>query len=355
MKIGRLLTVVVVVVFFFPAEGRPCTTFCFQHDGQWIFGRNYDWMVEHGMIVVNKRNVAKAAFVDNSPLRWISRYGSVTFNQYGRELPLGGMNEAGLVIECMWLSQTEYPHVDSRDEITELQWIQYQLDVAATVEEVIASDSTVRIRVEQSQPLHFLVCDRNGGCAAIEFLGGRMVVHSGNDLPATSLTNSTYEYSKGILEAFDGDEASRMFNVADYSLKRFIWAARGAGAWNPKTSGPPVEYAFGILEKVSVESTVWRIVYDVANGRVYFRTRSNGNIRFFEFGEFDFSCGSPVEILDMSLEGEGDVTGNFIDYTFEANIDLIHRTFAETDFLKNIPEEAMQSLARYPDSLPCKK
>jgi penicillin V acylase-like amidase (Ntn superfamily) len=27
----------------------------------------------------------------------------VTFNQYGRNFPSGGMNEAGLVIELMWL------------------------------------------------------------------------------------------------------------------------------------------------------------------------------------------------------------------------------------------------------------
>ena len=36
-----------------------------------------------------------------TPASWVSKYGSVTFNQYGRELPTGGMNEAGLVVETI--------------------------------------------------------------------------------------------------------------------------------------------------------------------------------------------------------------------------------------------------------------
>lgn len=31
-------------------------------------------------------------------LGWTSRYASVTFNQWGREFPMDGMNEAGLVV-----------------------------------------------------------------------------------------------------------------------------------------------------------------------------------------------------------------------------------------------------------------
>jgi choloylglycine hydrolase len=34
---------------------------------------------------------------DGKTISWISKYGSITFNQYGREFPTGGMNEKGLV------------------------------------------------------------------------------------------------------------------------------------------------------------------------------------------------------------------------------------------------------------------
>ena len=58
-------------------------------------------------------------------IAWTSKYGSATFNQYGREFPMGGMNEAGLVVESMMLFETEYPLPDTRSGIDPTQWIQY--------------------------------------------------------------------------------------------------------------------------------------------------------------------------------------------------------------------------------------
>jgi penicillin V acylase-like amidase (Ntn superfamily) len=71
-----------------------CTTFCLANKDEVLFGRNYDWMIGDALIFVNKRSVIKIATVEESPTpaKWMSKYGSVTFNQYGRELPTGGMN-----------------------------------------------------------------------------------------------------------------------------------------------------------------------------------------------------------------------------------------------------------------------
>ena len=356
MKIGKyFLLAISIVLLLFPIESLACTTFCFQNNNDWIYGRNYDWFIEHCLIIVNKRGVAKSAFTEDNPTQWVSKYGSITFNQYGREFPLGGMNEAGLVIECMWLNHTEYPHPDSRKGLPESQWIQYQLDNFATVDEVIASDKIVRIAVRHSVPLHFLVCDRKGRTATIEFLGGKMVVHTKADLPATVLTNNTYEYSTRLLKAFNGDENSEAFDAADYSLKRFVWATQGVNNWNPKKHNSPVAYAFEILDKVSVDRTMFRIVYDVGNSRIYFRTKSNPDIRFFNFNTFDFSCNEPVQILEISTGQKGNVTTNFSDYTYKVNYDLVYKSFSGTEFLKDIPQTVIQMIAEYPDSLQCVK
>lgn len=71
-----------------------------------VFGKNYDWHLEFGYLMINKRNVTKTAMQTgtaiDSPAAWTSRYGSVTFNQYGRESPMGGMNEAGLA-QDLWI------------------------------------------------------------------------------------------------------------------------------------------------------------------------------------------------------------------------------------------------------------
>src|SRR4051812_40275203 len=114
-----------------------CTTFCLKNEGEVLSGGNYDWTIGDGLVFVNKRGVAKRATVEESgnPARWVSQYASVTFNQYGRENPTGGMNEAGLVVEVMWLAETEYPKEGPRPTVGSQEWVQYELDTSATVEE----------------------------------------------------------------------------------------------------------------------------------------------------------------------------------------------------------------------------
>ena len=102
----------VVFTFLAPLKGQTCTTFCLDHGDRPVFGRNYDWTVEDGLVIINKRGVTKASTLGR--LAWTSKYGSATFNQYGREFPIGGMNEAGLVVESMVLLETEYPLPDTR-------------------------------------------------------------------------------------------------------------------------------------------------------------------------------------------------------------------------------------------------
>ena len=160
-----------------------CSTFLLSKNGKHVFGRNYDWVSGNGMVMVNARGLAKTSFMsDGVAISWVSGYGSVTFNQFGKEFPHGGMNERGLVVELMWLSETTYPDQDDRASMNELQWVQYQLDNCKNIAEVIATDKKIRISRAGAAPLHFLVADASGKAATIEFIDGKMVVHEGSDL-----------------------------------------------------------------------------------------------------------------------------------------------------------------------------
>jgi hypothetical protein len=101
-----------------------------------------------------------------------------------------GMNEAGLMISTMALGETQNPEPDERPPLASSFWAQYQLDNFSTVEEVIASDDEIRIADTVD---HYLVCERQGDCATLEFLEGEMVVHTGGTLPVKALTNSAYQ------------------------------------------------------------------------------------------------------------------------------------------------------------------
>ena len=114
------------------AQVRPadaCTTFMLSRGGEHVVGKSYDWFMGQGLVIVNKRGVAKQSLPakpGDRAAQWVSRHASVTFNQYGREFPAGGMNDAGLVVEVMWLDSSEYERADRRPSLNELQWIQYQ-------------------------------------------------------------------------------------------------------------------------------------------------------------------------------------------------------------------------------------
>lgn len=159
-------TLLAFALLFTAAAGDACTTFCTRG----LFGRNYDFEHGNGIVVVNKRGMQKTSS-NGAHAAWTSRFGSLTFNQFGRDHPTGGMNEKGLVVELMWLNGTRYPSADARRELGTLEWIQYQLDTSASVAEVITSDRSVRIE-ERGVPLHYLVADASGDVASIEFLDG---------------------------------------------------------------------------------------------------------------------------------------------------------------------------------------
>ena len=97
------------------------------------------------MVLVNPRGVAKTSVLERSPASWVARYGSVAFNQYGKDSPAGGVNEKGLVVEVMDLDETRYPPPDSRPAVGPLEWVQHLLDTSASVDEALRAAKRVRI------------------------------------------------------------------------------------------------------------------------------------------------------------------------------------------------------------------
>ncbi len=335
-----------------------CTTFLLSHDGNSVVGKNHDWMVDDGLVIVNKRGMSKTAGygknVKGRPAVWTSKYGSVTFNQYGRELPSGGMNETGLVVEEMTLTETQYSKPDSRPAIIALQWIQYQLDNFSTVEEIIASDSKVRIAPGREAGLHYFCADSKGGRAVIEFLNGKLVYHTKDTLRFNVLTNNTYRDSIMFFENNEKQGKQYPMQTGNASSSRFLRAASMVEKYKFKISKPMIDYAFDILSNVSQGiSTKWSIVYDLKNFRIYFQTYGNPKRRFFDFHSFDLSCGKPIKILNINANFNGNVTNHFQDYTRQFNYDLIRNSFKKTTGVNDIPEEVLKRLARYPETNLC--
>jgi penicillin V acylase-like amidase (Ntn superfamily) len=292
------------------------------------------------------------------PAQWTSKYGSLTFNQYGRELPMGGINETGLVVESMYLMNCTYPPKDGRPVISGLQWIQYQLDNSSKVEDVIASDSQIRLYAHPGELRgHFLVADKEGNCATIEFINGKLVYHTRETLPVKVLANDIYIDNLENLKIFKEFGGNISISQSSGSLDRFARAANMLKNYAPDIQVTPVDYAFNILDNIAQPpgpwETKWSIVYDIQKLRIYFRTISHKKVRYVDLPSFDFSCQSPVKVMDINLAGSGDMTGNFSNYTQQANLDLIRRSFKESILLKDPPDNILEQISKYPERTSC--
>jgi penicillin V acylase-like amidase (Ntn superfamily) len=305
-------------------------------------------------VLVNRRNLAKAALTFGNPMRWVARYGNVTFNLYGAEFPMGGMNEAGLVIETMWLEETEYPAADSLPGLNDVQWIQYHLDTHETVAEVLESASSIGIYPDTSARIHYLIADATGACASVEFLGGRMIVHTGDALPLRALTNTPYDASLDTLRRIEATHPG--FVPDDNSLGRFVVAARSVKRFEKNPPDDAIDYAFRTLDNVrQAGHTQWTIVYDIAHRQIRFRTLENRAIRLIDLAKLDFSCSAPRLMHDLETKDAGDISGKFEPYSADRNLALVKRAFANTSFLAHVGDDMLQLIARYPDTFPCRE
>jgi len=268
----------------------------------------------------------------------------------GREFAWSGINEAGLVISTMTLPETRCPEPDRRPPLEPGIWSQYLLDTCATVNDVVQTDDKVRI---QNNPDHYLICDETGNCAVIEFLQGRMVVRQGEDLEIPVLTNSTYPVSAAYWQR--GSLAKWLFSSSkdkpDGSLHRFNCAANKVERFSPKRNLPTVNYAFKILDDVSMKKTRWSIVYDIRKRTIHFRTKDVPDRRLIRLKRLDFTCESPLLFMDINETFSGDVTDLFDGYDRQRNLDFMVSFCRRYSVSASL--EAIEWLVSRFDSYPC--
>jgi penicillin V acylase-like amidase (Ntn superfamily) len=318
-----ILWIVILIGALLGFEGWSCTTFVMKSGDEVYFARNLDWTWENGLIIVNQRNIQKKSLTlpGEAGANWISKYGSVTFNQFGREMPYGGINEVGLVVECMWLDKTEYAPMDARHAINLLQWIQYQLDNCRTVDEVLATDADLRVYApNHSARIHYLICDSQGQSATVEFLRGKMVAHRGADLPFATLANDTYDQSVEYARIHLNDE--HLWDRS--SLARFARACLRSTEFKPGDSATNIQYAFKTLDEVAQGNTVWSIVYAASAGKIFYRTRGNPRTRVVNLADLSFSPSGHVQFVNVTENPGPDGAWKFRDLSEQE-----HRKYLE--------------------------
>ena len=306
------------------AEGQPV-----------LVGRNMDWTGKMGTkLHVMPKGIAREGLVDENPLKWTSKYGSLVATVWDASTT-DGMNEAGLNANVLYLAETKYGERDpSLPGMAAGLWTQYFLDDCATVAEAVKAAETFQVQpfelIHQGKPadapVHLSLADATGDSAVMEILDGKVVIHHGPEF--TVMTNSpVYDEQLVLLKQYEGLGGTKPIPGTMSAEDRF---ARGA-FYLTKLPEKPESYqeaVAGVMSvmrnmatplgavdpvKPNVSPTQWRTYSDLTNKRYFFEFARMPNVVWVDLKNLDLSAGASEQVFDLAkdLEAAGEVSGKF--------------------------------------------
>lgn len=265
----------------------PCSSFVLKNGKTILLGKNFDWTFDKGYIIKNLRNTTKVAYFthNGTPASWTSKYGSITFNQNGKEMPYGGMNEKGLVVEMLWLEDTGFNISEDKTYLNELEWIQYQLDNFQTVDEVISHIRDLKIYPIKGK-IHYILADTQGKSVIIEYLDGKPEIYEKEANSCQAITNKSVIYSEKFIENIKGIRKNNTSTTYRYhQLENQIRKLQNSNDFSEMT-------AFQMLKSVNIPKgdfkTVWTIVYNIENKTISFFSHSHKKTKKINLNNIDF-------------------------------------------------------------------
>ncbi|PLX19826.1 MAG: hypothetical protein C0597_04860 [Marinilabiliales bacterium] len=351
-KALQLISLIFIIFFLKESAIHACTAFIIETNKQFILAKNLDWPIEDGLIIINKRCTAKTAFADSdNKISWISKYGSLTFNQFGKEFPLGGMNEKGLVIEEL----NNWGKVPKRKSfvLNEFQFVQYILDNYSSVDELKNIKDSLFIKPIFIN-LHYLISDKKGNKAIIEFYDNQMFYYENEHIDYPILSNNHYKNSLKYLRNFEGFGGDISIPKTNSSNERFVRCAQMLEKLKLRKHFSVVTEALEILNYVKQNDTQWSIVYDINNMTVFFKIK-DGIQKEIDLLNFDFSCKDPVLCFRIDSLKDKRIDVSFEEYTGQKNMELLLHVFDKyTKFqLGEVEREVFVKLSEFGSNTQC--
>jgi hypothetical protein len=236
-----------------------CSLFAALCGADKFYGRNFDWVDSpalllfthptHGYASVSMVDLAylgfgdKVKLLDELPLD----QRQALLNTPG--LPFDGMNERGLVVGMAAVPDGNVQPDPGKETLDSLQVIRKMLDQAGTVEEAVTILQQYNIEWGGGPPLHYLIADRSGQSALVEFYQGKIQV-----IP----TDKPWHLATNFLVSSVGDHTAVQCPRYDTIDQRL---STSAGRLDTAE-------AMQLLRDVSQPNTQWSIVYDLSTGEV---------------------------------------------------------------------------------------
>ncbi len=299
-----------------------------------LTGRSMDW---HGEIGTNlwvfPRGMERSGEVGPASMEWTADYGSVTASAYDIATS-DGMNEAGLVANLLWLTESDYPEWDGDTPgLSVSVWIQYVLDNFATVADAVENHRNEEFVVVSDEiptedrfaTVHLSLSDATGDSAIFEYLDGELTIH--HDREYQVMTNSPpFDRQLALAEYWSEIGGTVMLPGTNRPADRFARASFFVNAI-PQTKDRRMATAsiFGAIRNVSVpygistpdqpeiSSTRWRTVADHENRRYYFESALSPNVFWLDLDGIDLAPDAGVRSLPLGENQANVFAGNVAD------------------------------------------
>lgn len=303
-----------------------------------LTGRSMDWHGEIGTNVwVFPRGMERTGEVGPDSIAWTAEYGSVVASAYDIATT-DGMNEAGLVANVLWLTESDYPEWDGdRPGLSISLWAQYVLDNFATVAEAVENHRNEEFVVVSDEipdegrlaTLHLSISDATGDSAVLEYVDGELTIHHGRKYQV--MTNSpTFDQQLALDEYWSEIGGTVMLPGTNRPADRFARASFYVDAI-PQTRNRRAATAsvFGAIRNVSVpygistpdaphiSSTRWRTVADHRDRRYYFESALSPNVFWLDLDGIDFEAAAEVRSLSLGENQANVFAGDVADELVE--------------------------------------
>ncbi|QCW02068.1 linear amide C-N hydrolase [Natrinema pallidum] len=285
-----------------------------------LTGRSMDWHSEIGTNVwVFPRGMERTGNVGLTSVAWTAEYGSVIASAYDLATT-DGMNEAGLVANVLWLTESEYPEWDGdRPGLSISLWAQYVLDNFATVAEAVANHRQEDFVVVSDDipdegrlaTLHLSMSDATGDSAVLEYVDGELTIHHGREYQV--MTNSPpFDQQLALDEYWSEIGGTVMLPGTNRPADRFARASFYVDAM-PQTRdrrtatasvfgairNVSVPYGIGTPDEPHISATRWRTVADHRDRRYYFESALSPNVFWLDLDGIDFAAAAGSRSLSL--------------------------------------------------------
>jgi len=335
-----------IVAFFAMDSAFACTFFFLKaKDGSVVSCRAEEFYTDLDSkldLVPQGTEFTSTAPEGAKPLSWKTRYGFVAISQFNQDIYADGMNEAGLVIDGLWMDDAKYQSVTPGDTVINLTdlggWI---LGDFRTVAEVKSALNKVKVWVTAANklgmklPIHISLTDATGDSIVVEWIDGNVKVwdNTANGVMTNEpnlgwhLENLRFFYnmnpnSHPLPQWADSSSGTGLMGLpGDYTpASRFVKISMLKNfSQQPKDAGEAVNLALHLINTVdipygpqiwiqnkadNIQWTVYVVIFDQTHRQFYYRTYENQTLRRIDLSKLELGKNGKKVRFDL-FGGDG--------------------------------------------------